>query len=228
MKPAPAGVAILFDVDNTLFDNDAFEHAVHAWLERELGPGCGGRYRQAFEARRKECDYADFLGAVQCAWETSGRDPCWLRAGDFLLDYPFHQHLYPGALDALARLAQVGATWLITDGDSVMQPRKLRRAGLWGAVDARVRIYVHKEEQLSDIQRACGADHYAMVDDKLRLLDAVKHGWGNHVTTVQPLQGHYALDAAGATGLLPPDLTVEHIGLLADGDSELLQTLRAL
>jgi phosphoglycolate phosphatase-like HAD superfamily hydrolase len=228
MRPDRASVAILFDVDDTLFDNDAFERAVHTWLEHELGLGCGDRYRQAFEARRKACDYADFLGAVQGAWEASGRDPRWLQVGDFLLDYPFRQHLYPGALDALARLAQAGVTWLITDGDGVMQPRKLRGAGLWDAVGGRVRIYVHKERQLSDIRRACGADHYAMVDDKPRILDAVKRGWRNRVTTVQPLQGHYALAAAGAADHLPPDVTVKHIGLLAERDNALVQTLRTL
>lgn len=226
MTPERTGVAVLVDVDDTLFDNDAFERATHAWLERELGPGSGDQFKLAFEAQRAARGYADFLGAVQRAWETSGRDPRWLRAGDFLLDYPFRDLLYPQALEAIGRLAEIGTTWLITDGDGVMQPRKLRRGGLWDAVGGRVRIYVHKEQQLSDIQHACGADHYVMVDDKLRILDAVKRSWGKRVTTVQPLQGHYARTAASAEKALPPDFRIERIGLLARGEGGVLQALR--
>lgn len=226
MTPKQHGVAILVDVDDTLLDNDAFERDVHAWLERELGAGSGDQYKKAFEAQRAARDYADFLGAVQRAWETAERDPRWLRAGDFLLDYPFHELLYPYALEALAQLARVGTVWLITDGDGVMQPRKLRRAGLWDAVDGRVRIYVHKERQLSDIQRVCGADHYLMIDDKPRILDAVKRAWGEHVTTLQPLQGHYALATADSANAQPPDLTVARIGLLARDDGGMLRALR--
>lgn len=228
MTPEPSTLAVLFDVDNTLFDNDAFERELHAWLDGELGEGSGQRYRQAFEEQRQALDYADFLGAVQRCWELSGRDPGWLRVGEFLLEYPFAQLLYPDALQALARLESVGATWLITDGDGVMQPRKLRRAGLWDAVDGRVRIYVHKEQMLSDIQQACGAHHYVMIDDKLRILDAVKRGWGERVTTVQPLQGHYALSPGDASQQRPPDLTVERIGTLALPGNALLQQLRAI
>ena len=226
MTSQGSDVALLIDVDDTLFDNDAFERDVQTWLDREIGPGSADQYQRAFEAQRDARDYADFLGAVQRAWEASGRDPRWLRAGDFLLDYPFHDRLYPQALEALEHLAQVGTAWLITDGDGVMQPRKLRRAGLWDAVQGRVRIYVHKEQQLSDIQRTCGARHYVMVDDKPRILDAMKRGWRERVTTLQPLQGHYALAEADATPRLPPDLTVARIGLLARDDSVVLQALR--
>lgn len=220
-------IAFLFDVDNTLLDNDGFEQDLRNWLDREIGPGSADRYWSAFEALRDELDYADFLGAVQRCWESTERDPRWLRAGDFLLNYPFADRLYPGAIDALHELGRVGTTWLVSDGDGVMQPRKLRRAGLWAAVAGRVRICVHKEKQLSYIQRDCSADHYVMVDDKLRILDAIKRQWRDRVTTVQPLQGHYATDTQVQRDLPAADITVDRIGALADRRLDLLRHLGA-
>lgn len=227
MKP-PARIAFLFDVDNTLFDNDAFERELRVWLDREIGPGSADAYWRSFEAQRARLDFVDFLGSVQQCWDASGRDPRWLPLGDHLLDYAFDRLLYPGALDAIHRLGQHGTCWLISDGDGVMQPRKLRRSGLWDAVAGRVRIYVHKELMWSDIQNACGAHHYVMIDDKPRILQAVQAQWGRRVTTVQPLQGHYALESAGADPGWHPDLALAQIGMLAQADNELLAILNSI
>jgi len=213
MKHA-AEVAFLFDVDDTLLDNDRFESDLRAWLDVELGAGSSDAYWKAFETQRAERDYADFIGALQRCFEASGRDPRWLRAGDYLLDYPFHRRLYPEALEVLERAQTLGPTWIITDGDGVMQPRKLRRSGIWKAVSGHVRIYVHKEHHLADIESICPAEHYVFVDDKLRILNAVKADWQARVTTVQPRQGHYARQSAEDTQQ-PADLTMEAIAALA-------------
>jgi FMN phosphatase YigB (HAD superfamily) len=226
MNTHQPSLTFLFDVDNTLLDNDGFERDWSTWLDEEIGPGSAKRYWEAFEAQHAKRDYADFLGSLQRCWEVAGRDPRWLGASGFLLDYPFEKRLYPGALEVLARVKHCADVWLITDGDGVFQPHKLHRAGLWDAVSGRVRIYVHKEQMLSDIQRACGADHYIMVDDKRRILNAIKRQWHERVTTIQPLQGHYAQEPAIGDDDTPPDLKVKHIGMLMQDDFALLRTLR--
>jgi FMN phosphatase YigB (HAD superfamily) len=111
-----------------------------------------------------------------------------------------------------------GAAVLLTDGDVVFQPRKIDRSGLYAALDGRVLIYVHKETELADVEARYPADHYVMVDDKLRILDAMKNIWGPRVTTVFVRQGHYALDPAILAANPPADLTVERIGELLHYD----------
>ncbi|MFP5405066.1 MAG: HAD family hydrolase [Gammaproteobacteria bacterium] len=221
MSEQPRPIAFLFDVDNTLLDNDRFEDDLGAWFDREIGPGSAQRYWAAYEVQRRKMDYADYLGALQHYWDDTGRDPRWMSAGEYLLEYPFAGRLYPGALDVLAHLATFGPVWLVSDGDAVMQPRKLRHAGLWDAVEGRVLIYIHKEHRLPDIEQRCGADHYVMIDDKLRVLDAMKQQWGKRLTTVLPRQGHYALDPAHAAGHPPADITIDRIGALAGSDPRL-------
>lgn len=209
---ASAPVAFLFDADNTLLDNDRVVQRWVASIDERLGPGAGRRYRLAYEAVRTECDYADYLGAVQRAWVDDARDPRWLGVADFLLDLPFEQYVFPGALEALHRARALGPTWIVSDGDSVFQPRKLRRAGLWEAVRGNVMIFVHKEQALEEIERRCPAGRYVMVDDKLRILDAMKRDWGERLVTVFVEQGHYAEDAQERVGRRPADRTIRTIG----------------
>ena len=144
----------------------------------------------------------------------------------FLIDYPFAERLYPRALEVLAHLAGVGSTVILSDGDVVFQPRKVQRSGLWDAVGGRVLIYVHKEKMLDDVQRKHPARHYVMVDDKVRLLTAMKKVLGSRLTTVLPRQGHYALDPVNASLYPAADITVEHIGdLLAVDHTQWLERL---
>jgi FMN phosphatase YigB (HAD superfamily) len=144
--------------------------------------------------------------------------------GSWLVDYPFADRLYPGALDAVKHVGQWGPAVILSDGDAVFQPRKIERSGLWAAFDERVLIYVHKEEELDDVELFYPARHYVLVDDKLRILDAVKRRWGSRVTTVFPRQGHYAREANRAD-YLPPDIEIERIGDLVHHDlSRLRQT----
>jgi len=214
----PAPVVFLFDVDNTLLDNDT----VTADLKRNLldvfGAESQQRYFAIFENLRKELGYADYLGALQRYRVEQPRDPHLLELSFFLLEYPFADRLFPGALDVIARTNLWGPSVILSDGDVVFQPRKVQRSGIFDAVEGRVLIYVHKEEQLDDVEQRYPAQQYVFVDDKVRLLAAVKKVWGSRVTTVFPRQGHYALDAAAVSKYPPADITIEKIGDLLKYD----------
>ncbi|ARP80208.1 hypothetical protein CAL12_04745 [Bordetella genomosp. 8] len=206
---------VLFDVDNTLFDNDGMTHALDERLRRLLGDQAATRYRQVYERRRDELGYADYLGSLQALREPGVNDAELVQASTFLLEYPFQRGVFPGAMDALA---SAGDPFILSDGDVVFQPHKVRRAGLWDAVEGRVLIHVHKEKVLARIAADHPAPHYVVVDDKLRLLAAIKQAWGDKVTTVFVRQGHYAHDAKANADYPPADITLDHIGQFADAD----------
>ncbi len=209
-------VVFLFDVDNTLLDNDRVAADLRAHLDAEVGEDCGREYWQHFEGLRSQLGYADYLGALQRYRDARPRDLRILAVSHFLISYPFANRLYPGSLDVLDHCATIGQTAILSDGDVVFQPLKVSRAGLHDAVDGRVLIYIHKEHELADVAERLPADHYIFVDDKVRLLTAVKAAWGNRVTTVWPRQGHYALDLADVARYPVPDLTIERIGGLVE------------
>lgn len=208
---APDKVVFLVDCDNTLLDNDRVQEDLRTHLASEFGSESRDRYWEIFQSLLVELGYADYLGALQRYRLVSSHDPCLLKMSAFLVDYPFADRLYPGALDVLDHLRRWGPTVILSDGDVVFQPRKVQRSGLWNAVDGRVLIYIHKEQMLADVERHYPARHYVLVDDKLRILDAVKKVLGNRVTTVFPRQGHYALDLEVAAQYSPADLSVDHI-----------------
>ena len=216
MADTATKLVFLFDVDNTLLDNDAVQADLSAHLQREFGHASRDRYWAIFEELRAQLGYADYLGALQRYRLENLDDPQLLRVSFFLVDYPFADRLYPGALAALACCARLGTTVILSDGDVVFQPRKVQRAGLWDAVEGRVLIYLHKEQMLEAIERRFPADHYVMVDDKLRILAAMKQAWRERLTTVFPRQGHYALDARELQAYPPADVTLACIGELAD------------
>lgn len=215
MPDTIAESVFLFDVDNTLLDNDAVQADLSEHLEREFGRARRDRYWEIFEARRQELGYADYLGALQAYRLEDLDDPQILLMSSFLVDYPFAERLYPGALEVLAHCGQLGRTVILSDGDVVFQPRKVHRSGLWEAVDGHVLIYIHKEKMLDAVERRYPAQRYVMVDDKVRILSAVKKAWGSRVTTVFPRQGHYALDAREVASYPAADMTIEQIGALA-------------
>ncbi|MDN5923791.1 MAG: HAD family hydrolase [Xanthomonadales bacterium] len=202
-------LACMFDVDNTLLDNDRIKHDFGVKLDALLGSGTSQHYWQVYETLRDELGYADYLATVQRCWKDAGRDPRWLPSAGFMLDCHFPEYLYPGALAALEHVRELASTWIVSDGDAVFQPHKVRHSGLWQAFDGNVLIYRHKQHELADIEARCQADHYVMIDDKLRLLDAMKQQWGPRLTTVWVRQGHYALSTDGHA---PADITIEHIG----------------
>jgi FMN phosphatase YigB (HAD superfamily) len=214
----PANVVVLFDVDNTLLDNDAVQTDLSQFLEREIGAASRDRYWAIFEALRSELGYADYLGSLQRLRLETPDDPRLPRASAFLLEYPFAGRLYPGAIEAVTHMQRLGPTVILSDGDVVMQPRKIQRSGLWDAVCGRVLIYVHKEQMLDTVERRYPARHYIMVDDKLRILTAIKRHWGERVTTVFPRQGRYALDASVVAANPAADVSIDGIGELAGYD----------
>jgi FMN phosphatase YigB (HAD superfamily) len=207
-------LVFLLDVDNTLLDNDRITADMRLMLEREVGGGCADEYFAIFEALREELGYADYLGALQRYRNVSPRDPHVLYLSHFLIDYPFANRLYPESLDAIDHLKKWGRVVILSDGDVVFQPRKVERSGLWSAVDGQVLIYVHKEQELDDVAERFPARQYVLVDDKLRILSAVKQIWGERVTTVFPRQGHYAHDPKILAEYPAADITVPRIGEL--------------
>jgi FMN phosphatase YigB (HAD superfamily) len=212
---APEEVVFLLDVDNTLLDNDHVVADLRSHLTEQFGIASSDRYWEIFETLRSELGYADYLGALQRYRLERQCDPRLMLMSSFLIDYPFATRLYPGALDALARLRTLGPTVILSDGDVVFQPRKIKQAGLWDAVQGRVLIYVHKEQMLGEVEQRYLARRYVMIDDKLRILAAMKAIWKERLKTVFPRQGHYAHDPGVLTTYPPADVTVEHIGELA-------------
>src|SRR6267142_111227 len=210
--PSPHPVAFLVDVDNTLLDNDHIASDLKRHLEREVGHERQERYWAIFEELRSELGYADYLGALQRYRVEYPRDPHVLTVSSFMVHYPFANRLYPNSLDVLERFRAWGPTVILSDGDAVFQPRKIERAGLQEAVDGDVLIYIHKERELDDVEQRHPADHYVVIDDKLRILTAVKRVWQGRVTTVFARQGHYAHDPQAVATNPPADLTVERIG----------------
>lgn len=210
-------VVYLVDVDNTLLDNDQVTAELKAHMAREFGPDRSNRYWQIFEQLRNELGYADYLGALQRYRQDDQDAQRLLQMSFFLLDYPFEDRLYPGALDVLRHLQTKGTTVILTDGDVIFQPRKIRRSGIWDAVDGRVLIYIHKEQMLEFVARRFPADHYVMIDDKLRLLTAIKAQWKDRVTTVFVRQGHYAFDPVVLRDNPPADVSVDRIADVFDG-----------
>ena len=224
--PARTRVVFLLDVDNTLLDNDRVTADLKRFLVQEVGTEREERYWAIFEALRSELGYADYLGALQRYRIERPRDPHLLSLSSFLVNYPFANRLFPGSLDAVEHLAQWGPTVILSDGDVVFQPRKIERSGLFDAVERRVLIYIHKEQELDDVERRFPADHYVLVDDKVWILGATKAAWGERLTTVFPRQGHYARDPRVAT-CPRPEVTIERIGDLLQYDlHDLLEAAR--
>jgi FMN phosphatase YigB (HAD superfamily) len=201
----------LLDVDNTLLDNDSVTADLQEYLVDTFGAARARRYWELFEDLRNELGYADYLGALQRYRIENPRDTGLLEASLFLLHYPFANRLYPGALDAIHQLERRGRAAILSDGDVVFQPRKVDRSGLWGAVDGNVLIYIHKEQMLDDVEQRYPAERYVMVDDKIRILTAMKQIWRDRLTTVFVRQGHYALDVEAVSKYPPADVTIEKI-----------------
>jgi hypothetical protein len=212
-----AKLVFLIDVDNTLLDNDHVAEDLKRHLTRAVGAARQERYWALFEQLRQELGYADYLGALQRYRVEHMHEPHLLEVSLYLTNYPFANRLYPGSLDAIDYLSRSGTTVILTDGDAVFQPRKIERSGLLEAVEGRVLLYIHKEQELEDVERHFPADHYVLIDDKIRILTEVKKVWGNRLTTVFPRQGHYAL-APDVANYPTADITIERIGDLVGYD----------
>ena len=215
-KARKQDIVFLFDVDNTLLDNDRVVADLRKHLVHTVNPERARRYWTIFEQIRGELGYADYLGALQRYRSESPHDPNLLSVSHFLVNYPFANRLFPNSLDVVEHVRKWGLPVILSDGDVVFQPRKVERSGLFEAMEGRVLIYVHKEEELKDVMSRFPAKHYVLIDDKLRILEAVKKVLGKRVTTVFPKQGHYAFDPKILAKYPPGDINVERIGELLD------------
>ena len=215
----------LVDVDNTLLDNDRVAEDLRGYLSGEVSPAAAARYFELFDELRAELGYADYLGALQRYRVEHPRDVHLLAMSSFLLSYPFAERVYPKALEVLRHLARFGPTVILSDGDVVFQPLKIERSGLGAAVEGRILVYIHKERELDDVERRFPAEHYVLVDDKVRILSAAKQVWGKRLTSVFPRQGHYAFEPSVST-YPRPDVTVERIGDLLDLQPSALREFR--
>src|ERR1700687_871576 len=211
-------VTFLVDVDNTLLDNDRVVADLMRHLERKIGHERQRRYWTIFEELRATLGYADYLGALQRYRSEDPHDPHVLAVSRYLLNYAFANRLFPNSLDVIDRFKAWGPTVIFSDGDVVFQPHKIERSGLREAVDDHVLIYVHKEQELDDVVQRYPAERYVLVDDKVRILAAIKDAWGARVTTVFPRQGHYAHDAAGVARYPAAGVIIDRIGALLDYD----------
>jgi FMN phosphatase YigB (HAD superfamily) len=224
----PHPLVFLVDVDNTLVDNDGIQQDLKDHLERTYGVAARDRYWRILEDLMVELGYRDYIGALQNFRVEHPREIELLAMSSYLMDYPFAERVYPHALEVLKRLRSLAPTVILSDGDVVFQPRKVEHAGLAKVADGNVLIYIHKEEALEDVERRFPAEHYVLVDDKLRILNAVKQVWGERVTTVFPRQGQYAHDTKVLSALPPADVTIERIGDLLDFDLARLSRPRTL
>jgi len=211
------GAVFLFDIDNTLLDNDRFRHDLRERLEAAHGDRAARRYWEIMDELWDELGYMDYLGALERLRLEDPHDLAIFGTANWLLDYPFAERFYPHALDAVNHVRQWGSPVILSDGDAIFQPRKILRSGLWAAFDGAVLIYIHKEKEFKDVTRRYPAAHYVLIDDKSRILAAAKAAWGDQVTTIFPRQGHYAVEE-------PPrdpasvDMTIEAIGDLLGHD----------
>jgi FMN phosphatase YigB (HAD superfamily) len=209
-----APIVFFFDVDNTLLDNDRVAADLKRYLITKVGESSAGRYWEIFEQLRTELGYADYLGALQRYRIERPREPKLLAVSHFMINYPFANRLFPESIDVVEYVQGFGRAVILSDGDVVFQPRKVDRSGLYEIFEGHVLIYIHKELELDDAEAKYPAQHYVVVDDKVRILAAIKKYWGSRVTTVFPRQGHYALDAEQVAKYPKPDITIEKIGEL--------------
>jgi|SRR5271166_4410284 len=208
-------VVFLLDVDNTLLDNDRFLADLGDRLEQEFGTEARRRYWEIFAELRERLGFADYLASLQAFRSGLEEDPHLLHMADYLLEYPFSGLIFPQALAAIEHVRSFGRPVVLSDGDVVFQPRKIKHSGIWDAVAGQVLIYVHKERSLDHVRRRYPASHYVMVDDKPNLLAAMKSILGEKLTTVFVRQGYYALAAQSNTLEPRPDRVIERIGDLA-------------
>jgi FMN phosphatase YigB (HAD superfamily) len=211
-------IVFLFDIDNTLVDNDHVQADLKHHLATTYGPEARDRYWEILEQLRAELGYVDYLGALERYRLEALHRPEILRMSNWMIDYPFADRVYPGAMDAVRHVGQWGLPVVLSDGDAVFQPRKVERSGIWKEFEGRVLIYIHKEEELDDVERLYPARHYVLIDDKLRILSVAKKVWGTRVTTIFPKQGHYALDPAVLSQHPPADVELATIGDLVKYD----------
>jgi FMN phosphatase YigB (HAD superfamily) len=206
-----SGLIFLLDVDNTLLDNDGLKAYFRERILAAIGPAFNDEFWSLYERVREEEDYVDYPETLRRFVAEYGSDVD-VQALESVFDAPpFASFLYPDTMDTLAHMRALGTPVILSDGDQVFQARKIRESGLAAAVDDRVLIYVHKENELSAVFAQFPGRHYIMVDDKARIRADLSRACPSTFTTVHVLQGHYADDGPYTPA---PDFEVHNIGEL--------------
>ena len=192
MMDQPARLVVLFDVDNTLLDNDL----VLARLKREMAGVLPRKLEDTFweiyEQVRHDTDLVDFPMTLERFGELCPDAACIGAVHAVLYGFPFQDCLYPGALAAIRHVESFATPVILSDGDQFFQRYKIRASGLEEAVAGKVLVYIHKERNTGNVQRRFPAAHYAVIDDKPRVQVAMKRAMGANLTTVMVQQGKYA------------------------------------
>jgi FMN phosphatase YigB (HAD superfamily) len=210
-RTTTAELVFLLDVDNTLLDNDRAKRDLQLDLEQLVRRDRATTFWDMYEEVRRETGCVDVPLTVR-RFQACFPDQHYVSPlSTLLMGYPFERYVYPGALDAIAHLKQLGTVAILSDGDAGFQPAKIARAGLASAVDHRVFVFAHKEEHLDEVLRVLPAQRYVMVDDKPRILTALKSRLQDRVFTVHVRQGSYA-HAARNEGHLAADAEAGAIG----------------
>ncbi len=221
----PYRVTTLFDVDNTLIDNDLAKEELSARIRELLGAEGERRFWDLYEEVRRERGLVN-IPLILAAYgkELEGdptRDAAERRRrrfalADIVMGFPYREYLYPGALAAVRRARELGTVAVLSEGDATFQPHKIWRTGLDPEVDGNVLVFDRKLEHLDELLAAFPADHYVLVEDKPDILAHVKRALGPLVTTVLVRQGKYA--NVPLTEEPPPDHVFASIGAFAESD----------
>jgi FMN phosphatase YigB (HAD superfamily) len=201
-------LVFLLDVDNTLLDNDRLKADLAARIEQAVGRETASQFWDTYEQVRADGDFVDFPETIRRMVEESGDDGLARTLESIVYHVPFKEYLYPHAIETIEYLNSLGEAVILSDGDPVFQPLKIRESGLETAVCGRVLVYVHKEDELPNVFAAYPADHYVMVDDKPRIVSAFEQCCPTTFTTVLVLQGKYA---QAADPNPRPDYVIGHI-----------------
>jgi FMN phosphatase YigB (HAD superfamily) len=213
----PVPLAFLFDVDNTLLDNDRVRRDLVTTVESLVGPRRGQRFWELYEDVRRECDFVDFPRTLGRFAGEFAEEPGFPGVADAVLSYPYRSAAFPGAHDVLRHAASVGSVAILSDGDPVYQPAKIARAGFPDVIDGPVLVFDHKEDQFEEVRRRVPAERYVLIDDKPRILAAVRERLGDRVATLHVCQGKYA-HAKEHDEFPPADRTVDALADILDLD----------
>jgi len=200
-------LVLLFDVDNTLLDNDAVYAGLHERTADALGPEHDARFWEIYDEVRAVHDVVDIPAAIERFQAEFPGLPGTARLHDLVFDFPFASEVYPATPDAVAHARGLGIPAILSDGDPRFQPHKITASGMRDLFEGRVLIYEHKELEFDSVERRYPARHYVMVDDKPRIHRALKERYGGAITTVMVCQGHYAAEDHDYHGA---DLVIGH------------------
>lgn len=212
----------LFDVDNTLLDNDAVYAGLRARIEAAVGEGPATRFWDLYAEVRSAHDVVDIPATIKRFEQEFPGLPGAHKLHSAVFDFPFSQAVYQASPAAVTHAGGLGLTAILTDGDPVFQPHKIESAGLRDLFDGRIILCEHKELEFETVRQRYPAGHYVMIDDKPRIHRALKQRYGSEITTVMIRQGHYAVidrDYRGADLVLN---NIEEVTRLQPGDLQIV------